>query len=396
MRPVFLALPLFALLPLLACGSQFHPETLVDSMRVLSVVAEPPEIAPGGSTSLNALEIDPSRPGGVTSIFWLGCDPDPADFNRSTCADVGALLKPSTFAALPPDLTLLGFGTPVRYSTKRLLFDSLAANDPVRVNGTSGPVLLVAVQAEVTATTSLTDLRALFEQMERGEVASVLALTRVLISERTQRNLNPHLSGILVDGVPLPRGARVQVPEGGRVALHLEAPVEAREPYTLVLPSGPSTRTERLVASWYSSAGRFTLPRVDLDGADDTHFVGPGGAADDPVPPRRFGTIWIVLRDDRGGEHYETVPFYVCDDSPEPLVTAVSRPSASQVALTGQHLDSLLDVEVGPAIIERTSYDASRGTVVGELPALPPGRWPLWARSKGCGRLDTGFSVDVP
>ena len=299
---------------------------------------------------------------------------------------------PSTTAVA---LTLLGFGTPVHFSTKKSLFDPLAADDPVRTNGTSGPVLLVAVQAEVTATTSLADLRTLFGQMERGEVASVLALTRVLISERPQRNTNPRLSGLTVDGVPLPPGARVQVPEGGRVALRVEALPDARESYTLMLPSGPVTQTERLVASWYSSAGRFTLPRVDLDGSDDTRFVGPGGSADDPVPPRRFGTIWIVLRDDRGGEQYQTVPFYVCDDSPAPQVTAVSQPSANLVTLAGQHLDSLLDVEVGPTILERTSYDPSRGTFSGEL-TTPAGTWPVWARSKSCGRIATGFSVEVP
>ena len=389
MRAVVLALPL------LACGGQFHPETLVDSMRVLSVVAEPPEIAPGGSTSLDALELDPSRAGGVTSVFWLGCDPDPVDFNRSTCADVSALLKPSTFAELPPDLQLLGFGTGVHYTAPKTLFDRLASDDPVRMNGTSGPVLMVAVEALVTPTTALADLRTLFGQMERGEVASVLALTRVLISERTERNTNPHLESITVDGAVLPPGARVLVREGGSVPLHVAAPAAAREPYTLVLPSGVEAHTEKLVASWYSTHGRFTEPRVDLDSSVDMRFLGPG-AADDPLPPRRFGTLWVVLRDDRGGESYETLPFYVCDDSPAPRVTAALRPSPGQLTLEGEHLDSILDVAVGPAILERTQYDSSRGVFSGDLPALPAGTWPLVTRSKGCDVHETGLSVTVP
>lgn len=390
MRAVVLALPL------LACGSQFHPETLVDSMRVLSIVADPPEIAPGGSTTLDVLELDPSRPGGVTSIFWLGCDPDPVDFNRSTCADVGALLKPSSFAELPPDLTLLGFGTPVHSTAPRTLFDELAADDPVRHNGTSGPVLLVAVAAEVTPTTSLEDLRALFGQMERGEVASVLALTRVLISERTPRNTNPQLSGVSVDGAPLPLGARVRVPAGGSVELHLSAPSEAREAYSLVLPSGTVTRVEPLVASWYSTSGRFTQPRIDLDGPIDARFIGPGGTADDPLPPHRTGTLWVVLRDDRGGESSTALPFYVCDESPAPVVTGLTEPSPGQVALTGQHLESILDVAVGPATLTQARYDASRDTFLGDLPVLPSGTWPVVAFSRGCGSVDTGLTVTLP
>jgi len=37
---------LLLLLLLSGCGAQFKPETLVDALRVLSIKAEPPEVAP--------------------------------------------------------------------------------------------------------------------------------------------------------------------------------------------------------------------------------------------------------------------------------------------------------------------------------------------------------------
>jgi hypothetical protein len=380
------------------CGAQFHPETLVDSMRILSVVAEAPEIHPGGQTTLTALETDPSRPGGVTTLFWLGCDPDPVGFNRSTCADVSALLHPSTFADYPPDLRLLGFGDTVSYGAPAGLFDALDAGDPILVNGTSGPVLLVAVAALVTPTTSIPDLRVLFGQMERGEVANVLALTRVAISTRATLNHNPRLSRVLVDGAEVPAGARVQVRPGGATTLHLEAPPEARESYELALPGGTQARTEQLVAAWYSTGGRFSRARVDLDGGEDTVFTAPGGSADDPVPARRFGNLWVVLRDDRGGESNAAFPFYVCDDSPAPRLTSVTPPTGpgGQTVVTGTDLESVLDLLVGGRVVGRLRYDAARGVLVGDLPPLGAGSWPVRVRSKSCGDFDAGLSVVLP
>jgi hypothetical protein len=380
-----------------ACGTQFQPETLVDSLRVLSVVAEAPEIRPGGQATLSALEVDPSRPGGVTTLIWLGCDPDPVGFDRSTCADVGALLQFGSLLDYPPDISLLGFGNSVTYGAKPGLFDALDGGDPARFNGVSGPVLAVVVAAEVTPTTSIDDLHTLFGQMERGEVPNVLALTRVAISTRAVLNTNPHASRFLADGAVVPDGARLQVRAGALVTLRVEAPPEAREAYQLILPSGVEDRVETLVAAWYSTGGRFSLPRVDLDGPQDTVFTAPGGSPDDPVPARRFGNVWMVLRDDRGGESNQSLPFYVCDDSPTPVVSQVvpAATASDQTVVQGTNLDSVLDLLVGGQVLLHARYDATRAVLVGDLPSLGPGTWPVAVRAKNCAAFDTGVTVTL-
>ena len=96
-------------LALSACGTQFKPETLVETLRVLSVQADPPEIHPGESTNLSILWGDPSRPGGTTTIIWVGCDPDPQDLGRSACNDATILMKPTQITNYPPGLKLLAF-----------------------------------------------------------------------------------------------------------------------------------------------------------------------------------------------------------------------------------------------------------------------------------------------
>jgi hypothetical protein len=190
----------------------------------------------------------------------------------------------------------------------------------------------------------------------------------------------------------------VQVQPGARARLHLEAPPEARETYQVKLPGGVvETRTEPLVAAWYSTSGRFTVPRVDLDAGVDTAFVAPGGSPDDPVPARRFGNLWTVLRDDRGGEANLTLRFYVCDDSATPALVSVTPPGspAEQTTVTGAHLDSVLDLVVGGQVLRRLRYDAARDVLVGDLPPLGPGTWPVRVRARNCTDAPTGLTVTL-
>ena len=59
---------------LTGCGGP-NSETLVDQLRVMAVVAEPPEVAPGASATLTAYIADPNDEA-PTSMMW-------------TCTDLG-------------------------------------------------------------------------------------------------------------------------------------------------------------------------------------------------------------------------------------------------------------------------------------------------------------------
>lgn len=62
------------MLLLLGCGGP-NTETLVDQLRVMAVVAEPPEVAPGATTALTAYIADPNDEA-PTTMMW-------------TCTDLG-------------------------------------------------------------------------------------------------------------------------------------------------------------------------------------------------------------------------------------------------------------------------------------------------------------------
>ncbi|MEQ1866412.1 MAG: MgtC/SapB family protein, partial [Micropepsaceae bacterium] len=67
-------------------------------------------IRPGASARLEALLLDPSRPGARSTTLWLGCDPDPFAAGRGACSDLDALSSGSLVdtSMLPAGVRMLG------------------------------------------------------------------------------------------------------------------------------------------------------------------------------------------------------------------------------------------------------------------------------------------------
>jgi hypothetical protein len=314
------------------------------------------------------------------TLLWIGCDADPYNLGRTACADATLLQDPSALTGgtgtLPPGVSLAGFNDTAAWTAPATLFDVLDAGDPRRQTGTVGPLVLFAVAEAVSPTATREELQALFERAQRKEVRSEVALFRVKVSENPERNQNPVLTGLTVDGGLWPQGARVALRPGEVLPLDLLAPPQAFEAYSALTPAGPVASTERLLAAWYATSGRFSQDRTALGGEVHTSFIGPGGADPlDPVPPRRAGTLWVVVRDTRGGQAWDSWPFYVCDPAlPEPAVSQVDWPAGASdpVVLHGTSLDSVLDVVVDGQALTRGGYSAARGTWEGPLPAGVP------------------------
>lgn len=382
------------------CGASFPPETLVDSLRVLAVTAEPPEIAPGEPTALSVLYSDPSRVGGASTVLWVGCEPDPQDLGRSPCNDATILLQPTKISDYPQGLQLLGFGTRASYKSTPGVFDVLEAANPIRQSGTIGQVMALVVGEEVDPSATAQKLRGYFERIEKKETQAVVALTRVLVSQKPQaeRNANPPVGRLKVGGAPLPVGARLMLEAGATVDLSVDVPASAAQTFVEQRPTGPVTRSEKVVGAWYSTRGRFDRERFDVTGNPVTRFTAPGSAQfpDDTVPDRRTGSVWLVVRDDRGGQTFATYSFFVCDPSaPTPTITQATV-SGDDVVVTGERLEAVLDVMVGDAALVRGAYDSVRQAFVGQRPAGVSGRVAVTATTRRCQTLKPPLELTLP
>lgn len=360
---------------LMGCEPGFRPETLIDNLRFIGVSTDPPNLRPGESARVSSLILDPSRSMAPT-VLWLGCEADPFNLNRSPCANPEVLGDSSSLTSgtgeLPPGVSLIGFNQNATYTVPAGLFDVLAPDDPRRQTGTVGVIIALAIAETVSPTAPPEELQAVFERVQKKEVRSIITLFRINISESTVRNTNPVVESLLVAGETWPKNARFFVREGEPVVLDVTAPDSSFEPYVLTTPTGDEAKTERILSAWYSTSGRFTEEATALREGVQTIFTAPGKAKDDPVPERRSGTVYTVLRDTRGGQSWREWDYFVCDDAlAEPSVTSVEWPadSSAPVVLRGSELSNVLDVIVDGVALERGAFGPSSGAYEGYLPA---------------------------
>ena len=102
-----------AILAATGCAGDLPPAFRVDKLRVLAVRAEPPEVAPGNASTLDALlALPPARPGDdggspAISRLWLACRQLPSASALVACGTGGSN---GAGGLLPDDLRPDGTG----------------------------------------------------------------------------------------------------------------------------------------------------------------------------------------------------------------------------------------------------------------------------------------------
>ncbi len=390
--------PLLALFVLLAaCGDEFRPASFVDRLRVLAVIPEPPDVRPGGSTTLDALVVDPRDPARRNTLVWLACNPDPKALEQSACSQFETLEDPSQLAAAAEGGTVafLGHGRGVRYSAPEGLFEPLAADDPLRRRGVLAMVLLLAVADEVDDPAKLPEL---LERVQTRQVDSVMALKRIRISEDESQNLNPSIAGVKFDEELWAPGLRpAKLKPGQTYALTGVAAEGSAEHYVaLDSENQPVERDEKLIFSWFTTAGVFEEPRSEA-GMPTQKFTVP--FVFDRLPPNRQLTLYSVLRDGRGGITGASRGVFVCEPGlPAPTVTSVTPESpkpGEKLVIAGTGLEHVLDAELGGRLLSLGKYDDAAGTYEGVVASdVAPGPQRLLVRGKGC-RRDPERTIEV-
>jgi hypothetical protein len=266
----------------LSCdASPFEPASVVDTLRVLAVRAEPPVAAPGAHVALDALVVDPRPPGKemrAVTVAWATC-PDVGSTEVVACGEAAGsftLGGPQFALEVPADARdVLGVVFAACAGTVRFERTPTA---PVRCVDESG--------------------------QDVGRDGFVWGVKRVGVSTALT-NANPRISDVLFDGAPWGDDAHAaptacagptadDCPDGSKHTLA----IRARNGSVEMTPDGP----EDLVAFYYVTAGR--VQNEFARAAPDGQFVTTFAAADAGPGAAHAGTTvqaWLVLRDDRGG-----------------------------------------------------------------------------------------------
>jgi hypothetical protein len=246
-----------------------EPRTLISAPRVLAIVAEPPEVPPGASSTVTAMIVGtPQAP----TITWTRCRLAPLP-GQSTNTDCVTNLQASynepigqgatVTATMPADATPESLGQP----------------------DASGGVYLSLI-ANVTAGAD-----------------SFVGVYRLRLGPGAAGNQNPVQGVVFVDEgaatVPLDEAAPLSVRPGDRLALGvdlLDGSVQTYDSPIGGLSGGGGPIQESLRTAWFSTAGDFSNDRTN-DAQPRTvlildEFLPPAGSTID---------LYAVTRDERGG-----------------------------------------------------------------------------------------------
>ncbi|HEY2030266.1 MAG TPA: hypothetical protein VGH20_13765 [Myxococcales bacterium] len=278
-----------------ACTPDFQSQSQVVDLRVLAVQAEPPEAQfdPDGGTvdpvKLTVLAVDGARP------------------------DAGATLTARLCAATDSGVCDEG--------------PSIAADTLSRDGGDLFSTTLVLPQAVVAEAADASDLRG-FDgvrvqysfSIDDGDDAGPQTGEKVIVySQKTDAGLLGH-----PNKNPVLAGAQFTEPDGGTQQIQdgqpLAAPAEVALGLTPILPRDQvetyqtfDLRGNLITLPEFPAYSFYTTGNAEFD--SDTASEPVDGGAAPPQGLTRFtahagqGTLWIVVRDGRGGESWLTIPW---------------------------------------------------------------------------------------
>jgi len=243
------------------------PVSFVAGLRVLGIQAEPPQIAPGASTTVTALVVDTN--GGAPAASWSQCllPPLPGLTVNTDCVDgtAGADLQP------------IGDGLTISFVMPQVTATSLGAPDAT--DGVYLP-LLAAVSASPQALT---------------------AVYRLRLADATVANTNPTIADVFsVDAAgtmsALDAAAPTVVHSGGALSLTVTFTPDSAQSY--VAPDGTVT-TETLTTSWFCTAGDLSFEKTSATQPVtvlhlDQRLPSAGAQID----------LYAVAHDERGGTDF--------------------------------------------------------------------------------------------
>ncbi len=306
-----LTIPLVMLLALAACSYDFERSSEVIDRRILAMQVEPPELAGGAavpdSMRARALVVDPAAPLGIADVSWSICLlPALSNAREGDAQDKRCPEGDSTFQLMSGSASL----------------ESVALNIPVPpdvvgVLGSGQDLPTGQIQVELSVSS------------DHGDLVAVKAVAvNAVLPEGQEPNRNPAVKGLTLDGTdwlpdeprtitygdcPDEKKKQVVAKDKSlvRVCEHEIEPLfddsESQYYYDRGRSGETELQRERLRFAWFTNEGSWrrdvTRQYDPRDPSPDN--VGPKAFWREPPEKTERSTIWVVVRDGRGGTSWE-------------------------------------------------------------------------------------------
>ncbi len=320
-----------AVAALVACsGTEFDPQNMVQGVRILSARADKPYAKPGESVTLDLLVADgrkdKTRPL-KTMWFPFVCANPRADAYFNCFAPQPGQLggTSSALSALPRGIdlaSLLPNGTSYTFTMPDAVRPKAGSQEPsgtVFVFNAACAGRLLVKEVDPNQGPQGVPLQCVDEAGDPlGPDDYVIGFTRVF-AYTTRQNANPAIDYMLFDG------ARVDLAAGVSVAACKESKAEDCPEHKVDVVLKPGSQElngsekaadgtplkEVVWATYYASAGRFDSDarllfdarEGEVSGRDNKYFAKSEAAA--------TATMWVVVKDNRGGADWLTIPLNV-------------------------------------------------------------------------------------
>jgi hypothetical protein len=251
---------LFLILLCLSCGDDgFRKVDKLEGFRILGLVANNSEVAPGGSATVNVLIADVNGTDNSINGAYVTCvDPGISRGAEATCEN--PIDGPTSFSINVSALTgRVGLGPNLPVSVPATILDGKSNQEKF-----NGVAVIVIVNFTING-------------------VNHSAYKRIVATDGTRtRNTVPTGSAILLNNQVI-----ASAPNDGDSLSATTAPAETYE--IMNVDGSKETLTEKYEIAWYTNSGKFDLPKAKID--EVVEYQGDTAS-----------TLTIaVIRDERGG-----------------------------------------------------------------------------------------------
>jgi hypothetical protein len=286
------------LLLLAACADEFDDYNQVKGHRVLGIRAEPPDLRPGESATIDALV---TAPAATYQWSWCPFNPSGAECPISE-AELRALVAAAGSDVEPPPYDL---GTAATASFEHSFPPELLANLCAALTQTELPEGVSRPRCDGRFAIDI-----LLTSTDGDHVISAYRELGLIYDAARPPNANPHVTGgrLSVRGAPpfeMMVGAVTDVVRDVEYAVEVDVPETDAELFDDVDDDGqPIVAHERLVITWFYDGGEIDKDRTSyLDGFTDFMTLRSNKWRTPTVEELAsdLARLHFVIRDERGG-----------------------------------------------------------------------------------------------